>query len=181
MLRTSLLALMALTLAACDDEEDTAAVEQEVEVAAAPAPAQEEAGVLESGTDASADQVEVTVVEEDVPAAQETAEELEQVSTTTDSDAAMDRYREWLLGTWGVGGQCDSRVVEMEEGRMTLPGGITCDDLSVDAGGDESLLVAAQSCEGTGSTDPVEIEVTRTGDGVTFTRGERRAELTRCD
>lgn len=201
MLRTSLIALAALTLAACDDEEDAAAV-KEVEVAELPASTEDVAEADTASVEATAEQETATGSADDVTAAAKPGEDFgtetrapleasgaavtepsEQVSTTTDGSEAeaMQRYRDWLLGTWGVDGQCDSRIVEMQEGRMTLPGGISCDGLSVQANGDRMLVVGSESCRGTGSTDAVEIQVSRTDGGVTFARGDRQAELARCE
>lgn len=107
----------------------------------------------------------------------------EQVSTSEAGDAseAMQRYEDWVLGRWAEDGMCDERPVVMEENAMSLPGGVTCDSLAVSEAGEETLVVAGSSCQGAGDTSEVEIEVARSGDGLTFTRNGQQAELSRCE
>lgn len=93
----------------------------------------------------------------------------------------MQRHHDWVLGRWAEDGLCEARAVVMEENSMTLPGGISCGDLNVSGSDREGPVVAGSSWKGAGDMTEVEIEITRSDEGLTCARGARTADLRRCE
>ena len=55
------------------------------------------------------------------------------------------------------------------------------DVIEPEAAGSDSLAITGSACEGTGDFEELEIEVTRTEDGITLARGADEESLVRCE